>query len=95
LKLSLYKAFILGFYDGDGWKTTSAIGNTNYKFLMQIKRDLNIKNKVKPKKGKVEPNIVKVQHFRFYSLIFEIFYLSEEKISSFCPYYFYNFLIFH
>lgn len=29
LKLPLYKAFILGFYDGDGWKTTSAIGNTN------------------------------------------------------------------
>jgi len=42
----LYLAFLLGYYDGDGFEGTSGIASGSIVFLQQIKEMFNIKNKI-------------------------------------------------
>lgn len=42
----LYLAFLLGYYDGDGFNGTSGIASGSIVFLQQIKEMFNIKNKI-------------------------------------------------
>lgn len=42
----LYLAFLLGYFDGDGTQGQSRIHSGSRKFLYQIKREFNIKNKI-------------------------------------------------
>lgn len=44
---SLYLAFLLGFFDGDGTQGTSKITTTSLKFLEQIKKRFLVKNEIK------------------------------------------------
>jgi len=47
----LYLAFLLGYFDGDGTTGTSRITTGSIKFLIQIARKFNIKNKIYTYKG--------------------------------------------
>ncbi len=47
----LYLAFLLGYFDGDGTIGTSKITSGSIKFLQQIKKMFNIKNKIHSRKG--------------------------------------------
>ncbi|MEJ2279259.1 MAG: retropepsin-like aspartic protease [Candidatus Lokiarchaeota archaeon] len=51
LSKPLYRAFLLGFFDGEGRVGTSKITNTNYQFLSQIKKDFKIDSEIKLRKG--------------------------------------------
>ncbi len=47
----LYLAFLLGYFDGDGTTGTSRITSGSIKFLLQISKKFNIKNKIYSYKG--------------------------------------------